>query len=257
SFSVTVEDHENPTITCPANITQYPAAGVCTAVVVSTAPGCGDHCPGQTVAQTAGLPSGSAFPKGTTVNSFTVTDASGNTASCSRSEERRVGKNQIITCPANITQNTDAGLCTAVVTYTTPGSSDNCPGHTVAQTADLPPTRPSSDLTTVNSFTVTDASGNTASCSFSVTVEDHENPTITCPANITQNTDAGLCTAVVTYTTPGSSDNCPGQTVAQTAALPSGSAFTKGTTVNSFTVTDASGNTASCSFSVTVEDHEN
>src|SRR6185295_3466224 len=149
------------------------------------------------VSQTAGLPSGSAFPKGTTVNSFTVTDASGNTASCSVSVTVEDHENPTITCPANITQNTDAGLCTAVVTYSAPGSSDNCAGQTVAQTAGLPSGSAFPKGTTVNSFTVTDASGNTASCSFSVTVEDHENPTITCPANITQNTDAGLCTAVV------------------------------------------------------------
>src|SRR5204862_701439 len=122
--------------------------------------------------------------------------------------------------PANITQNTDAGLRAAVVSSTTPGSRDHCPGQTVAQTAGLPSGSAFPKGTTVNSFTVTDASGNTASCSFSVTVEDHENPTITCPANITQNTDAGLCTAVVRSTAPGSGDKSPGQTVARPARLP-------------------------------------
>src|SRR5205085_11607388 len=107
---------------------------------------------------------------------------------------------------------------------------------------------------TTNSFTVTDATGNTASCSFTVTVNDNELPTISCPANITVNTDPGLCSAVVAYSVT-SADNCPGQTVSQTAGLPSGSAFPKGTTTNSFTVTDASGNTASCSFIVTVDDN--
>src|SRR4029434_4255723 len=149
-------------------------------------------------------------------------------------------ENPTITCPANVTQNTDAGLCTAVVTFNMPSSSDNCTGHTVAQTAGLPSGSAFPKGTTVNSFTVTDASGNTASCSFSVTVEDHENPTITCPANITQKHDAGVCTSVFTSHIARRSDNCAGQTVAQTAGLPSGSAFPKGTTVNSFMVTDAS-----------------
>src|SRR5204863_9572512 len=133
-----VEDHDNPTITCPANITHNTHASFPTRRSSDLTPGSSDNCPGQTVAQTAGLPSGSAFPKGTTVNSFTVTDASGNTASCSFSVTVEDHPYPTLFRSANITRNTDAGLCTAVVTYTTPGSSDNCPGQTVAQTAGLP-----------------------------------------------------------------------------------------------------------------------
>ena len=44
--------------------------------------------------------------------------------------------------------------------------------------------------------------------------------------------------------------------VIQTAGLPSGSEFPIGTTTNTFKVTDASGNTANCSFDVTVNDVE-
>jgi hypothetical protein len=55
----------------------------------------------------------------------------------------------------------------------------------------------------------------------------------------------------VSYTPPVGTDNC-GSTTAQTAGLPSGSQFPVGTTTNTYTVTDASGNTASCSFAVTV-----
>ncbi|MFN8395287.1 MAG: HYR domain-containing protein [Bacteroidia bacterium] len=53
-----------------------------------------------------------------------------------------------------------------------------------------------------------------------------------------------------------SSDNCAGGGLSQSAGLASGAAFSVGTTVNSFTATDASGNTATCSFTVTVSDNE-
>ncbi|MFN8236932.1 MAG: HYR domain-containing protein [Chitinophagales bacterium] len=96
-------------------------------------------------------------------------------------------------------------------------------------------------------------SGNTATCSFTVTVNDTEVPTITCPANIAVNTDNNVCGAAVSYSV-GSTDNCAGQTVAQTGGLASGSTFPLGTTTNSFKVTDASGNTATCSFTVSVTD---
>jgi hypothetical protein len=95
---------------------------------------------------------------------------------------------------------------------------------------------------TTNTFEVTDAAGNTATCSFTVTVNDTEDPAITCPADITTSNDTGDCSAVVTYTTPVGTDNCTGATTTQTAGLPSGSAFPVGVTTNTFEVTDAAGN---------------
>lgn len=59
----------------------------------------------------------------------------------------------------------------------------------------------------------------------------------------------------MTYNFPGATDNCTGVTVIQTAGLASGSTFPVGTTVNAFLATDASGNTSTCSFNVTVNDN--
>src|SRR5439155_1212422 len=97
-------------------------------------------------------------------------------------------------------------------------------------------------------FLVTDAAGNTATCSFTVTVTDNEPPTIACPSNIVANVDASLCSAVVTYSAPVGTDNCAGALTTQTGGLASGSAFPLRATANVFLVTDAAGNTATCSF---------
>jgi hypothetical protein len=90
---------------------------------------------------------------------------------------------------------------------------------------------------------------NTSSGSLSVFLA----PTISCPSDITVSNDAGACDAIVTYTVPFA-DNCSGSTISQTAGLASGSAFPIGTTINTFVVTDAVGNSVSCSFTVTVQD---
>lgn len=71
-----------PTIICPPNATVNTNAFSCTAnhvynVVAS------DDLPGWTLVQTAGLPSGSDFPIGITVNEFLVTDVDSNAATCS------------------------------------------------------------------------------------------------------------------------------------------------------------------------------
>ncbi len=68
----------------------------------------------------------------------------------------------------------------------------------------------------------------------------------TCPSNIV------LCgSQAVTFATPTASDNCS-VVVTQTTGLASGSIFPVGTTINTFVATDPSGNTATCSFTVTI-----
>ncbi|MFN8395282.1 MAG: HYR domain-containing protein [Bacteroidia bacterium] len=155
------------------------------------------------------------------MNSFTATDASGNTATCSFSVIVSDNEAPINTCPANINVGTDhSGQCTAIVSYNVT-FSDNCAGGSLSQGAGSPNGSAFSVGTTVNSFTATDASGNTATCSFSVTVSDNEAPIITCPANINVGTDAGQCTAIVTYNV-SSGDNCAGGGLSQSAGLQAG-----------------------------------
>jgi subtilisin-like proprotein convertase family protein len=95
------------------------------------------------------------------------------------------------------------------------------------------------------------------SCSFTVTVNDTQPPTITCPPPQTAVTDQSLCTSaacqVVNFPPPTASDNCPGVTVV--CNPPSGGCLPVGVTTVSCTATDGSGNTATCSFSVSVFDN--
>jgi len=256
SFTVTVNDTEDPTIACPADITVSNDSGQCGAVVSYSAPAGQDNCPNASTVQTAGLGSGSTFPVGTTTETYEVTDASGNTAQCSFTVTVNDTEDPTISCPADITVNNDQGQCSAVVTYTAPVGTDNCPNSTTAQTGGLGSGGTFPVGTTTESYEVTDASGNTAQCSFSVTVIDNEDPTISCPANITVNNDVGQCSAVVTYTAPTGADNCPNQVTNQTSGLGSGSTFPVGTTTETYEVTDAAGNTATCSLTVTVNDNE-
>jgi hypothetical protein len=97
--------------------------------------------------------------------------------------------------------------------------------------------------------------GTGPTCTFTVTVNDTQPPVIDCPDNVTAVT-ALTCPAtfstVVDFPPPTASDNCPGVTVACVPA--SGTIFPVGTTTVTCTATDASGNTATCSFTVSVFD---
>ncbi len=103
---------------------------------------------------------------------------------------------------------------------------------------------------------MTDAAGNTAICSFDVVITDTEAPTISCPADIDVNVDAGICGAVVEFDTPEGFDNSGDVTVTQIAGPASGETFPVGTTTVTFKVTDTAGNSVDCSFDVTVNDNE-
>ncbi|WP_353780262.1 HYR domain-containing protein, partial [Winogradskyella sp. 3972H.M.0a.05] len=88
------------------------------------------------------------------------------------------------------------------------------------------------------------------------TVQDDIDPTISCPSNMNNvSVDSGQCYATVNYNIT-SGDNCPGASVSQTAGIASGGQFPVGTTTNTFVITDAAGNTATCSFDITVIDDE-
>jgi hypothetical protein len=100
--------------------------------------------------------------------------------------------------------------------------------------------------TTTNTFLATDASNNTSTCSFTVTVIDNQAPVMgTCPNNITQ------CNHVLSYSSPTATDNCSA-TVSCSPA--SGTTVNAGITTVVCTASDPSGNTATCSFTVTVVD---
>jgi hypothetical protein len=266
SFTVTVLDNQNPSITCPNNINRSADPNQCSAVVAYSGPTFSDNCPGAflTLTSPANTASGSVFPVGTsTVVNWKVTDAVGKTNVCQFSITVNDTQAPTITCPANIVRSNDAGQCYATVTYTTPTAADNCGTVTVARTS-AANTASGSQFpkgTTVVTWEASDVASpaNTKSCSFTVTVNDTQLPSIACPSNQSIGTTPTLCTGIATFATPTASDNCalPANAVMQTTGPASGSAFPKGQTVVTFRVTDAAGLTKTCTFRVTVNDTEN
>ncbi|MDY0217399.1 MAG: HYR domain-containing protein, partial [Bacteroidales bacterium] len=245
--NIVVTDIELPTIVCPTTVNVNTDAGLCTAsnVVLGT-PTTADNCTVAGVTNNAPA----VFPIGTTTVTWTVTDASGNPASCTQNIVVTDIELPTIVCPPTVNVNTDAGLCTASnVVLGTPTTADNC---TVAGVTNNAPAVFPIGTTTVT-WTVTDASGNPASCQQLVNVTDIELPTIVCPPTVNVNTDAGLCTASgVILGTPTTADNCTVANITNNAPT----VFPIGTTTVTWTVTDASGNPASCTQNVMVTDIE-
>ncbi len=239
SFTVTVQDTQAPTIACPTNQTAHSASGN-PIPVTYPAPTVGDNCPG--VGSPTCVPSsGSNFPVGVTTVTCTVDDASANSSSASCTFTVTV-TTCTIACPTNQTANTAPGTCAATVSYPAPTTTGTC--GTVTCTPASGSSFPKG-VTTVNCS----VSGG-PSCSFTVTVNDNQPPTITCPSNQIVVSPSGNPIAV-SYAAPTVSDNCPG--VGSPTCNPvSGATFPIGTTTVTCTVSDADQLTTACSFTVTV-----
>src|SRR5206468_2131466 len=133
-------------------------------------------------------------PYGDTRVTWTVSDCPCTTAFRSQIVTVKDHENPTISAPANLTDvATDAGKCYATgVALGSPVTGDNC---AVANVSNDAPAQFQKGDTTVT-WTVSDSSGNTATATQIVTVKDHENPTISAPANLTDvATDAGKCYA--------------------------------------------------------------
>ena len=245
-FTVTVRDVENPHITCPANFSLSADAGRNTKSNVIFTVTATDNV------AVAGIvcvpPTNSTFSLGATLVTCTATDTSSNTAQCSFTLTVTDNENPQITCPTNLLLCTDAGRNTKSNVTFTATASDNV---TVTNLACVPPSGSTFALGT-NTVTCTarDSSGNSAQCAFTVTVRDLENPHITCPGNQIFTKDAGQTSKSNVVFAPVATDNAAVTNVA--CVPPSGSTFSMGANVVNCTATDSSGNTALCSFNVTV-----
>ena len=83
-------------------------------------------------------------------------------------------------------------------------------------------------------------------------LSDTTAPTVTCPDDLTVEIDDGSSSAVVLYSGESAIDN-DGSSLEVVCDLPSNSSFQQGTNTVSCSATDASDNTGSCRFNITVE----
>ena len=129
--------------------------------------------------------------------------------------------------PANILQTAEPGICGATISWTIPTATDNC--EVTSFSADqVPDDFYAVGITTVT-YTAMDAEGNMSAASFTITITDDEDPSISdMPADISANNDTGNCSSIVTWDAPSADDNCGISTL--TSDHDSGDAFPVGTT---------------------------
>jgi len=162
----------------------------------------------------------------------------------------------VINCPANTTVAANASCLGTVGSHAPVSVSDNCVANPTVTQSPAPGTVLSghNDVETVT-LTANDGHGNTANCSFTVTLKDVTKPVISCPANTTVNANASCQGTVGSYAAITLSDNCtPSPTVTQSPA--SSTLLTGHNTTQTVTLTanDGNGNTGTCTLTVTLKD---
>ena len=249
SFTVTVQDTTAPVVTAPDEVVaEATAANGAAVTFASTATDA--VTPDLTVSCTPA--SGSTFALGTTAVTCSATDAAGNTGTDSFNViVRDTTAPTISNVPADITAEATAASG-AVVTYLDPTAEDAVTTNVSVTCAPASGSTFALGTTTVT-CSATDDAGNTATETFDVTVQDTTAPTITnVPANITAEA-TGADGAAVTYTNP-TADDAVTASVTVTCAPASGSTFALGSTTVTCSATDEAGNTATETFTVTVQD---
>ena len=152
-------------------------------------------------------------------------------------------RSSLVGCPANLTVRNDPNQPGAVVNFNPPGTTDASLGPVVCTPA-------SGSFFPIGTTVVTCKDSIGTTCSFSVTVQDVQLPTIICPSPITAELTqpAG---AVVNYSVSAGDF----QGLQSLVCTPnSGSVFPLGLTIVTCTATDVAGNVATCTFPVTVRD---
>lgn len=188
-----------------------------------------------------------------TANSSTTPDSdnSNNTSTAQFEITTGAGGSQCsLTCPTPITVSNDPGTGGHIIhsaDFPSPVTTGTC--GTVSTTASPDP-QTHDYFFPIGTSVITASTESGETCTFTVTVNDNENPAISCPANITTfESSPGSGSAIVTYDLTAT-DNSGSASVS--CNPPSGSSFTVGTTPVTCTATDGVNTSPECSFNVTV-----
>jgi uncharacterized repeat protein (TIGR01451 family) len=214
---VNVVDTTAPVVTPPANVSVStgPGASSCGTVVTDAVLGTAtatDGCEGSLSVTRMGVPAGNFFPVGTTTITYTATDGAGHTATATQTVTVNDNTPPVVTPPANINASADANSCSALLNPGTATATDNCSGASVVGTRSdsQPLNAPYPVGTTTITWTATDGSGNTASATQTVTVQDNQPPTVSASVAVTTMGPPFNHTMINVGLAASATDSCPG-----------------------------------------------
>lgn len=256
TFDVTIVDNAGPVVDC-SSITVINPSATCGMPDLTGSASVSDNCDGSPtiISQSPAAATNMSTLVGTNQTlTITAVDATGTTGNCSIVLPVVDNTAPTITCPSNTTENANGACAVALPNYTSAAViSDGCDAAPIISSQSPGAGALISGVGTVQTVTLTvsDASSNTANCTFDVTIVDTTDPTITCPGNVSVTANATTCTASPALGSATTGDNCSVASTVNNAPAN----FNVGNTTVTWTVTDGSGNTNTCTQQVTVSDN--
>jgi len=249
SFTVTIEDNENPVASCQVVTLSLDGTGTAVVTTAMLDDGSSDNCG---IASMSISPTDTFTAVGTYATTLTVTDNSGNTHSSTCNVIIQDTSAPVAICQ-DITVVLDAsGNATITPAMIDNGSTDN--GTIVNYSLDIT-SFDCDDIGVVEvELTVTDDGGNSTSCTADVTVEDNEAPVAGCENITIQLDSSGNATITASDVENGTTDNCLAD-VTFGIDISSFDCTDVGNNSVVLTATDGGGNSNSCTATVTVEDN--
>ena len=263
--TINLVDNVSPSIfNVPSNISVSGTGTGCQVPVTWNIPQSTDNC--GVASFTSNIQSGALFTSGSTTVIYTSVDNCGNTNTAS----------------FTVTVNCNVPTCTTPPSISCPPSYTACPtpgpiSPSVAGSATAISAGGPCGIPTVEFFDVVSNSGSCSgsrviqrtwratdpgsglqsSCIQSINLIDNSPPffTTNCPSAIVLTGNGSNCSAAATFTAPTASDNCSSVNLTATSngqAVGSGSVFSQGTHLVTYTASDACGNASTCAFNVTV-----
>jgi len=207
------------------------------------------------VDQLTGLASGATFPVGTTTNTFMVTDAFGQTNTCSFTVTVNDEQAPTVVQPNNITVSNATDQCSASVNFSA-NATDNCSvtslkyylNHNTANQEEISFPKTFAVGNYVVTVVAKDAANNTTTKQFPITVNDTQKPNVTAGTiGSCYSTIAAAQAAALDATTY--SDNCSSFEELDVNVSTEGSC----SAVITITVTDASNNSKSVTYNTKID----
>ncbi len=250
-----LEDTAGPVFSnVPANISIEVSGANCSTPITWTPPVATDDCGPVTL--TSSHASGDVFSEGTTTVTYTATDLCNHTTEVSFTVTVTCtcGTAPVINCPDNYfgcpgssTDPSNTGTATAI-------PSNGCSNPIVTFNDQVTTAENAcGELVIIRTWIATDPNDSslTNSCTQTIDLSDNSNPffydTID---DITVNGTGQNCTAAVNWVVPSYDDNCGISVISNSHS--NGSDFPEGNTVVTLSLEDDCGNTASTSFTITV-----
>ena len=270
NYVYTIDDTQDPTITCPATVSVPADPGVCYALASNVdlgMPVTDDNCGVASVTNDAPA----QFPTGDTQVTWTVTDVAGNTATCMQTVTVFDDEDPIINCAVTEEQVVEANAsCIYAVSGTgwDATATDNC-GVTsltyalTGATTDSGGTSLDGVEFSLGSTTVTwtaiNGTGNEIMCSFTVVVNDVSAPTFTCndfTVTLDENNQYTISPEDLALIATDIQGGCTEEATDITVSVDMDefTCETLGAQTVTVTVTDASGNSSTCQTTITVVD---